>query len=169
MDPKHLYEYIIRPTLDYLASVNTRLDSLSARRLLLGTAMWESRLLYLRQLSDGPALGLWQMEPATHDDIWSQYLFYRPDIARAIEAMTGRWPRGPAQLVGNLPYACAMARMQYWRSPKAMPKADDAEGLARYHETIYNTLYGAIGKTKDKLEALPIFQSVIELTKEDKA
>lgn len=168
MEPRHLYEYVIRPTLDYLSSAQPGINSLAARRLLLGTAMAESDLRYLRQLSDGPALGLWQMEPDSHDDIWTHYLFYRPELARAVEAMTARWPRGAFALVGNLFYGCAMARMQYYRSPKALPKADDAAGLAKYHEVLYNTLIGAIGKTKDELEALPRFEEAIKLTKEDK-
>lgn len=164
MDPTHLYRHVIRPTLDYLASIHEALDRLSARRLLLGTAMCESGLKYLRQLSDGPALGLWQMEPDSHDDIWAHYLFYRPELARHIERIAGQWPRGAHAMVGNLPYACAMARMQYWRSPAPLPKPGDAEGLAILWKSRYNTMLGA-GKAE---KAIPIFAEAIEITKEDK-
>ena len=43
-----------------------------------GTAAVESRMgTYLRQIG-GPALGIWQVEPATHLDCWDNWLDYRP-------------------------------------------------------------------------------------------
>ena len=163
MDAIHLSKHVIGPTLDYLASAEPRLNSLAARRLVLGTAMVESDLRFLRQLSDGPALGLWQMEPPTHDDIWTHYLFYHPELGRHVEAMTARWPRGPHAMVGNLWYACAMARLHYWRSPKHLPKPGDVEGLATIWKRVYNTHLGA--GTVEK--ALPFFTSAISIVTED--
>ena len=56
---------IIRPVLLVIGG-----ESRAAENLILGTALQESNLRYLRQLGDGPARGVYQMEPATHDDIW---------------------------------------------------------------------------------------------------
>jgi len=51
------------------------LDSEAAEELLLGTAVQESlNFKYRRQMGGGPARGYFQMEPATHDDIWDNYL-----------------------------------------------------------------------------------------------
>ena len=54
---------VICPALEKLS-----LWSPSAEELVLGTAIVESGLTYLKQHGDGPALGLWQVEPATHDE-----------------------------------------------------------------------------------------------------
>ena len=51
---------VIRPALRALD-----LWSPAAEDLVLGTAAQESGLAYLRQIGGGPALGLWQIEPAT--------------------------------------------------------------------------------------------------------
>ncbi len=172
MHPKHLYDYIIVPVLDHLD-----LYSLSAARLVLGTAMVESDLRWLRQLR-GPAMGLFQMEPDTHDDIWENWLRYRHDLTRRVIELAGRWPpqTGPAlglatgasapgapTLIGNLNYATAMCRLQYRRRIEPLPRADNPLELAEYHKSIYNTPLGA---TRVE-ESVKTFAEVIELTKED--
>lgn len=139
MDPKHLHNFIIVPALDHIG-----LNSLAASRLLLGTAMVESRLKWVRQLSGGPALGLFQMEPTTHDDIWTNWLVAHLDLAhRVAELGCKLWPSGPTQMVGNLLYAAAMARCHYRRVPAPLPSPDDPKKLARYHKIFYNTFLGA--------------------------
>ena len=45
----------------------------SAEELVLGTAIVESGLTYLKQHGDGPALGLWQVEPPTHEDLYTNF------------------------------------------------------------------------------------------------
>ena len=143
MDPKHLHEYIIVPVLDRIDML-----SLSASRLLLGTAMIESDLRWVRQLSDGPALGLFQMEPDTHNDIWANWLEFRPDIANVIATLAPAWPKGPAAMVWNVGYAVAMARLTYRRRHEPLPPPDDAVKLARYHKLYYNTFLGATKEVK---------------------
>jgi hypothetical protein len=64
----------IGPVLRQLGLDEYRMQA--AEELLLGTALQESGLIYRRQLNNGPALGLFQMEPATHDDIWADFLTY---------------------------------------------------------------------------------------------
>ena len=72
INTKHLRLYIIRPTLQKI-----NLWSEAAENLLLGTAAQESLLgTYLKQNGNGPALGIYQMEPNTHKDIWIHYLNY---------------------------------------------------------------------------------------------
>src|SRR5260221_162978 len=61
--------------------------------LLLGTALQESGLTYRVQLGGGPARGLFQMEPNTHDDIWDNFLKYRVPLATAVRAFLAGDPQ----------------------------------------------------------------------------
>jgi hypothetical protein len=139
LDRKQFRELIIKPALEGL-----QLDSKAAQELLLGTAIQESGLKYLHQLGNGPALGVFQMEPATHDDIWENYLAYRPTLAQKIPGTGGSAIRRRAQeLVGNLWYAAGMCRVHYLRAPDPLPEAGDLEGQAAYWKKFYNTVQGA--------------------------
>jgi len=135
MNPVHFRDEVIIPT---LRKINMHSDS--AVNLLLGTAIQESNLHYLRQLDDGPALGFYQMEPSTHKDIWLNYLKYRQPIVDSLASITKS--TAPMQLVTNLAYATAMARIHYRRVPQALPDADDIHGLAQYWKDYYNTELG---------------------------
>ena len=71
---------LIRPSLDGLGKWSPQ-----AENLLLLTAAVESALgTYVRQKGGGPALGIYQMEPTTHDDIWANWLRYKPDMVERI-------------------------------------------------------------------------------------
>ena len=138
--PKHLLDNVIVPVLK-----NLELDSRPARGLLLGTAMQESKLgFYLKQLGNGPALGIYQMEPATYVDIWESWLEFRPRLASKIKAwsvtMVYASYSAPPELVWNLAYATAMARVHYLRKPGAIP--DKVEGWAEYWKQHYNSYLG---------------------------
>ncbi len=52
--------------------------------LVLGKAIVESNLTYLKQHGDGPALGLWQVESATHEDLYANHLNYRPEMMSSL-------------------------------------------------------------------------------------
>lgn len=140
LDLGQLKAMLVRPVLAQLG-----LGGNSAVNLLAGTALVESGLVWLRQNGGGPALGLWQMEPATHDDCWRNFLFYRPALASAIMRLggVGAGLGGAGLLVGNLAYACGMARVVYARAPTALPAPEDACGLSAYHKQFYNTALGA--------------------------
>ena len=135
IDPLQFRLLIIRPALQRLG-----LWSLAAERLLLGTAIVESWLMYLKQ-KPGPALGFYQMEPASHFDIWKNYLAYRPGLAFKVKGLAVGLPRAQ-QMVWNLFYATAMARLQYRRDRFALPDANDLEGLAAYYKRVFNTAAG---------------------------
>ena len=111
--------------------------------LLLGTAAQESRMgTYIKQVGGGPALGIFQMEPATEKDIWVNYLAYKSDLAEKVQEVTG--VHGPsAHLYCNLSYQIAMARIHYLRVPQVLPNRDDVKGLASYWKNYYNTYLGA--------------------------
>jgi len=123
---------VIRPVLNAMG-----MYSQAAENLLIGTALHESKCKYLLQI-DGPALGLYQMEPATHADLWRSYLLYRPTLAGKLwlwatrRETTGAPHPDNNDLIGNLFYATAAARAQYYRARPPLPDADDIQGLAEY-------------------------------------
>lgn len=140
---------------DIVAPVLKRLglDSLAARRLLAGTALTESGLRFLVQLGGGPGVGVYQMEPATHADIWKNYLHYRPELAGKIAVYACDGLPRTEQMAGNLYYATALARVHYRRAKPPLPDAENATALAQYHKDHYNT---ALGKT-DVAQSLKFF------------
>lgn len=150
IDTNQLRHLIVGPTLNHLG-----LWSQSAENLVLGTALTESRGEYIHQLGRGPALGLWQMEPFTHDDIWANFLKYKSDLTLRMHALEtpAKLTEGANELVGNLYYGAAMCRLQYRRAPEALPAAGDALGMAQLWKKRYNTAHGA-GSVE---HALPYF------------
>ena len=132
-----LRQLVIRPTLRHIG-----LWSESAENLLMGTAAQETLLgRYLKQIN-GVALGLFQMEPATHDDLYDNYLFYHADLEDVIHGLLAPRVRMLDLLVWNLAYATACCRIQYYRFPDPLPAAHDIDGLAMYWKTRWNTAKG---------------------------
>ncbi len=119
------------------------LHTKAAEQLVLATGAHESGYKYLYQIGGGPALGYWQMEPATYTDHWNRYLHRQSELTDRIATLTARYPPGPMQMVANLAYACAMCRIHYYRRPEALPPADDAEAIGKYWKEHYNTEAGA--------------------------
>jgi hypothetical protein len=116
----------------------------NAVELIVMTAAHESRLEYRRQFGNGPAMGLIQMEGATHDDIWTNYLKYQPDLASKVRQTLGRGELPvPETLVHNDHYAAAMCRVHYRRVKPALPQLNDIDGMAAYWKRYYNTHLGA--------------------------
>lgn len=137
LDLKQFEDMVVGPALAEIG-----LDGAAARAIVLGTALQESGLRYLRQIGPGPALGPFQMEPATHDDIWSNFLAYREPLADAVKGM--RVPgRGAGQMAWNLLYAAAMCRVHYYRVPARLPDPADADAMGAYWKNYYNTGLGS--------------------------
>jgi hypothetical protein len=149
MNASHLRAYVILPTLKPL-----ELWSLAAETLLVGTCAHESAMgKYLHQIK-GPALGIYQIEPVTHFDIWANYLKYNPVLREKIlgmvpqrnlrhDSVTGIDYGAETLLITDLAYATVMARLVYRRAPTALPEADDIDGLAAYWKKYYNTPLGS--------------------------
>jgi hypothetical protein len=128
----------IRPALNHLG-----LYSEAAEQLLLGTAIHESLLKSRRQIGGGPARGLFQMEPATHDDIWDNFLKYKPDLSKKLtKLLSSEKADKIAELETNDIYAAGIARIGYYRVSEAIPKLDDIEAMARYWKKYWNTELG---------------------------
>jgi hypothetical protein len=136
IDPKQLLTEVIRPTLLALG-----LNSFAAERLVLATAAHESHCgRYLRQVK-GPALGIYQMEPLTHDDIVHAWLKYQKELGERVYRLLDP-PLSAPRLVYDLRYATALCRLHYRRCPAPLPDADDWQGIAEYWKKHYNTTLG---------------------------
>lgn len=137
IDANQLRREVIRPTLEFMG-----MHSEAAENLLLGTAAHESHLgRYLHQLG-GPALGIYQVEPATLRDVRENFLRYRPELHDRVRDLLGYRPSEERQLVTNLAFSTAIARLVYYRDPEPLPAAGDLEGLARYYKRVFNTVAG---------------------------
>ncbi|WP_417804068.1 hypothetical protein [Thalassospira lucentensis] len=155
INPDQLRTLVVRPV---LAALDLSAPDV-AENLLMGTAAHESHLGdFIKQVGGGPAMGIYQMEPATLNDCYENYLNYpsRADLKAKVDAFlaqspmtsgTNGAPAGPdkaTQLATNLAYATAMCRIRYYRAPAAMPSdANDLDGLAAYWKQYYNTPLGA--------------------------
>lgn len=117
------------------------LQSEPAVCLLMGTAAQESNLgEYIRQVGGGPALGVFQMEPETFKDIVTNYLQYKPELAKNIMSAAGINAFRSEYLEYNLVLAICMCRVHYLRVSEAIP--GDLTGWANYWKEYYNTCKG---------------------------
>jgi len=114
----------------------------SAVKLLLMTIAHESRRGEYLQQVDGPALGIYQMELATAEDIEYNYLKFRPDLQEAVWSFAGGTQTLSEDMATNLMYATAMARVHYYRVKEPLPPAYDVASLAKYAKAHYNTELG---------------------------
>jgi hypothetical protein len=149
---KQLKYEVVQPTLIALGLMST-----AALNLVTGTALAESGAGYLKQVGGGPALGLWQVEPATEQDIWKNFLAYRHDLCTKLHGLLAPGATTP-QLVGNLLYGAAICRLKYLRAPEILPAAQDAAGMASFHKRIYNSALGAANPEANA----PLFQQAID-------
>lgn len=137
----HVRALVVRPTLRHI-----ELFSPAAENLVIGTLIQESRLTYLQQISGGPGLGLAQMETATFNWLWDDYLNKRPELKARVRSLAGSWRDGwelPLEMVTNMAFAVAMCRVRYLPAPSAIPEANDINGLGEYWKKYYNTATGA--------------------------
>ena len=140
-EAKHFRLFIVRPTLKRMG-----MWSPAAEDLIVGTAAHESQFRAFDQVTGkddvtlGPAYGVYQIEPATFDDI-NRYLKRRADIRIIVQSFLSPWPDELHQLVGNLNYATAIARVKYWMAPEPLPAG--LPGIAEYWNKYYNSYLGA--------------------------
>lgn len=122
---------------------STSFDSDSAVELLMLTAAQETHCgRYLKQVY-GPALGIFQMEPNTYEDIWQNFICYRQNILQAMNECWGAsaldWRM---RMRGDLIYQTVMSRIFYMRIPAALPDKSQPMAMAHYWKKYYNTKYG---------------------------
>ena len=146
LDPREVRDLIVRPTLEILQLPNP----LVSERLIMGTAAQESGFGHIKQVG-GPALGLWQMEPATFNDLFYGFLRSSKQASLRLRlqnfildgAESLRRIEPADQLKGNLYFSAAMCRIHYYAKPFTMPVNASAAELATIWKRWYNSMLGA--------------------------
>lgn len=135
---EQLTELVIKPSISDL-----QLYSDDAVELLIFTCANESQGgTFLKQVK-GPALGIYQMEPNTYNDIWQNYLNYNQSLLLMINHNFNIHSMPvPEYMIHDLRFATAMARLFYARIKSPLPKADDINAIWDYYKTHYNTSSG---------------------------
>lgn len=134
--------YIIEPVLSKL-----QIYSKEAEELLVFTCAVESLGgTYIMQVK-GPALGIYQMEPSTHHDIWVNYIRTNSRLA-TLMSMHFDCNRIPdeGRLIYDMFYSTAMARIHYLRVMEALPSSEDKNLIWEYFKQYYNTPKGKAQK-----------------------
>lgn len=134
MNPQHLRELI--------TEVLTRhgMYSEEAVELLMLTAAQETHCgRWLKQIN-GPALGIFQIEPRTYQDLWDNYLVYHDDKAEHLRIYGAhRQDCVKQHLKGNLLFQIIVARLYYSRFAEPLPPYHDANRMAHYYKMYWNT------------------------------
>jgi hypothetical protein len=148
--PKENFNMSIEPSQlrdlidDVLLFTLPEYHSQDAREILMMTAAQESHCgRYLKQVGCGVALGLFQIEPATYEDLFLNYLRYHKELINILES-NFKVNKGNfrANLMGNLVYQIVIARLQYLRFPERLPYYKDKYEMACYYKTYWNTVKG---------------------------
>ena len=131
-------EVIIRPVLNHL-----QLYTPVAEELLIATVAHESKGgTYLKQIN-GPALGIYQMEPKTHDDLWNSFFPNHSDLSYRLMTVCKMSTKPTSDMmIFNLFYATAVARCLYARCAQALPMHGDLGELWLYYKKWWNTKKG---------------------------
>lgn len=130
---------VIRPTLILLDE--SKQTQLAAENLLLGTAAHESGLGFRLKPENGRGIGIYQISPQLHTNVWDKYLINYPELASTIRGIASqhRFLKSPHnELCTNLSYATAIAWTVYKRHEKPLPPADDTLALGKYWARYYH-------------------------------
>ena len=145
-----LRDYIIKPSLQLI-----NMYSEGSEELLVAICAQESSGgRYLKQIG-GPALGIFQMQPSTHDNIWTKYLL-NSDKEKTINTLGYTVLKGcryiispPAEvMIHNLYYATMMARCFWLGFEGLIPDKNDLDGIWDIYKEYWNTEDGAAIQSK---------------------
>ena len=141
MNKGQLINHVIIPTLGEIPKGNTPEAILAITMII---AHESKRGEYIKQVGKGPALGLIQMEPFTHDDMWKHadsiwHNAMNMGIITPQQKSSGIHP--PAErLIYDLRYNVFMARQRLFMKPGALPK--DVISLSQYLKKHWNSALG---------------------------
>ena len=121
-----------------------------AANLILGTIAQESAFgKYRKQLGNGPALGICQIEPDTFNDCVVNYLNFRHELKRKVLEVSGVDSFNANDLYLNDRLSICICRVKYMRNSEAIPNT--IEGYANYWKKYYNSEDGK-GKPEEFIE-----------------
>lgn len=144
LNHEQLRKLIILPALSKLQQYSD-----DAVELLMFTCAVESNGgTYVKQ-EKGPALGIYQMEPKTYNDLWANYIRHRSDISLILGTQFNAY-RMPDEnrLIYDLEFSTIMARLFYLRISDSLPNAKDENAIYTYYKKYWNTEKGASTQQK---------------------
>ena len=134
----------IKEIVEYsLYKINSYSDD--ALALVVRTGMAESGYRALRGYGEGnPAIGFWQIEPATMHDMIDNYLKYRKKYREALQGLGMQFKGDDIEMsvMSNLAVQAALCRIHYRRDKDPIPSWDDLEAQGKYWKKVYNTFKG---------------------------
>jgi len=128
------------------------LHSKDAVDLVYKTGNAETGYKHLKQMGDGPALGFWQVEPATLIDTIDNYVKYRPKLEKGLISLGYDRTDIEIRVMSSIALQVAFCRLKYRRDKYPLPKANDLQGQAECWKRVYNTHLGK-GTIKHFMEA----------------
>ena len=147
MQPSVLINYFIRPACDYLVKYCPNCNGLNSIQMMLAIAAQETHCgLYFKQMGNGPARGIWQVEPKTSRDTYLNYIGYKNGLSELLEGMYSPILKAPH--IQSPLYNCAIARLCLYRYPEAIPKLGDRDGMWTLYKKRYNSVLGKATKAE---------------------
>ena len=128
------------------------MDSPEARELIFRTGMAESGYRAIEQHGGGPAVGYFQVEPATINDTITNYVTYRPEIQTKLWSLGFDDKDSALRVMGSISLQVAFCRLKYRRDKYALPPCGDLEAQGKYWKRVYNTYKGK-GTVKHFMDA----------------
>lgn len=140
IDADALRRWAVRPALEHLG-----MWSEAAENLVLGTAAHESGGFGWRtQAGGGPALGLWQIEPATLSDLYANFLAYHGRLLALLTDLRQADVPRDIDLRDNDRYGAGCCMLLYARHHAPLPvDPNDIPALAAFYKRWFNTPEGA--------------------------
>jgi hypothetical protein len=108
------------------------------------TGMAESGYRALKGYGEGnPAIGFWQIEPATMNDMIDNYIAYRSHYKKNLISLGMNFEQDTIMSVmSNMAVQAALCRLHYRRDKNPIPSWDDLEAQASYWKRVYNSHLG---------------------------
>lgn len=128
---------VIRPTLKHLRAWSAGMENL-----LLGTAARESQLGFHLKQGRRHGLGIYQIQPHTHREVWDRYLIDHPALASKVRGLASQrdFLQHPhSELATNLRYATAIAWLIYHSAGADHVEENDVATMARlWHQYFHH-------------------------------
>ncbi len=141
MNKHQLTTFVIEPTLKEIPRGYTNTASVAIQMII---AHESHHGHYIKQVGTGPALGLIQMEPATHESTWNHgdSIWRNAVSAGIITEKDLRYRKRPdcTRLIYDLKYNVFMARQRLFMIPESFP--EDTRALSEYLKRHWNTTQG---------------------------
>ncbi len=140
---------VVRPTLKQLRAWSPGMEAL-----LLGTAAQESELGFHLKTGHRHGMGIFQILPSTHRQIWDKYLINFPALASKVRGLASQrdFLQHPhAELATNLRYATAIAWLIYRAAGVETVESENLPKMARLWKKHFH--HGPSARLRDFVES----------------